>query len=64
MILEMNKAGYDKNFNAAITATSATTGMLIPASNILIVYAVASGGVSIAALFVPRESTGPVPEGK
>jgi tripartite ATP-independent transporter DctM subunit len=52
MIPEMNKAGYDKNFNAAITATSATTGMLIPPSNILIVYAVASGGVSIAALFV------------
>lgn len=52
MIPEMNKAGYDKNFNAAVTATSATTGMLIPPSNILIVYAVASGGVSIAALFV------------
>ena len=52
MIPEMNKAGYDKNFNAAITATAATTGMLIPPSNILIVYAVASGGVSIAALFV------------
>jgi tripartite ATP-independent transporter DctM subunit len=46
MIPEMNKAGYDKNFNAAVT------GMLIPPSNILIVYAVASGGVSIAALFV------------
>ena len=52
MIPEMNKEGYDKNFNAAITATSATTGMLIPPSNILIIYAVASGGVSIAALFV------------
>src|SRR5210317_536113 len=52
MIPEMYKAGYDKNFNAAITATAATTGMLIPPSNILIVYAVASGGVSIAALFV------------
>lgn len=52
MIPEMNKAGYDKNFNAAITVTSATTGMLIPPSNILIVYAVASGGVSISALFI------------
>jgi tripartite ATP-independent transporter DctM subunit len=52
MIPEMNKAGYDKNFNAAVTATAATTGMLIPPSNILIIYAVASGGVSIAALFV------------
>jgi len=52
MIPEMNKAGYDKNFNAAVTVTAATTGMLIPPSNILIIYAVASGGVSIAALFV------------
>ncbi len=52
MIPEMNKEGYDKNFNAAITATAATTGLLIPPSNVLIVYAVASGGVSIAALFV------------
>jgi tripartite ATP-independent transporter DctM subunit len=52
MIPEMNKAGYDRDFNAAITATAATTGMLIPPSNILIVYAVASGGVSIAALFI------------
>jgi tripartite ATP-independent transporter DctM subunit len=52
MIPEMNKEGYDKNFNAAITATAATSGLLIPPSNILIVYAVASGGVSIAALFI------------
>jgi tripartite ATP-independent transporter DctM subunit len=52
MIPEMNKAGYDRDFNAAVTATAATTGMLIPPSNILIVYAVASGGVSIAALFI------------
>lgn len=52
MIPEMNKDGYDRNFSAAITATASTTGLLIPPSNILIVYAVASGGVSIAALFV------------
>ena len=52
MIPEMNKEGYDRDFNAAVTATSATTGLLIPPSNVLIVYAVASGGVSIAALFV------------
>lgn len=52
MIPEMNKEGYDKNFSAAITATASTTGLLIPPSNILIIYAVASGGVSIAALFV------------
>lgn len=52
MIPTMNKEGYDKNFNAAITVTSSTTGLLIPPSNILIVYSLASGGVSIAALFV------------
>ncbi|MBN1406277.1 MAG: TRAP transporter large permease, partial [Calditrichaceae bacterium] len=38
--------------NAAITITSSTTGLLIPPSNILIVYSLASGGVSIAALFI------------
>jgi tripartite ATP-independent transporter DctM subunit len=58
MIPEMNKAGYDRDFNAAVTATASTTGMLIPPSNILIVYAVASGGVSIAALFVAGYAPG------
>ncbi|MGB5255676.1 MAG: TRAP transporter large permease [Woeseiaceae bacterium] len=52
MIPEMNKEGYDRNFSAAITATASTTGLIIPPSNILIIYAVASGGASIAALFV------------
>ena len=52
MIPTMNKEGYDKNFNAAITITSSTTGLLIPPSNILIIYSLASGGVSIAALFI------------
>ncbi len=52
MLPEMEKDGYDRDFSAAVTATSATTGLLIPPSNILIVYAIASGGVSIAALFV------------
>ncbi len=52
MIPQMEKKGYDKNFSAALTGAAATTGMLIPPSNILIIYAIASGGVSIAALFV------------
>jgi tripartite ATP-independent transporter DctM subunit len=52
MIPVMNKEGYDKNFNAAITITASTTGLLIPPSNVLIVYSLASGGVSIAALFI------------
>ena len=52
MIPEMKKEGYDRDFSAAVTATASTTGLIIPPSNILIIYAVASGGVSIAALFV------------
>lgn len=48
----MSKDGYDKNFSAAVNITSSTTGLLIPPSNILIVYSLASGGVSIAALFL------------
>ncbi|MGD8778454.1 MAG: TRAP transporter large permease [Ignavibacteria bacterium] len=48
----MEKEGYDKNFSAAVNITSSTTGLIIPPSNILIVYSLASGGVSIAALFV------------
>ena len=52
MIPEMEKQGYDRNFATAVTATAATTGMIIPPSNILIIYAIASGGVSISALFI------------
>ena len=48
----MAKEGYPKPFSAAVNVTSATTGLVIPPSNILIVYSLASGGVSIAALFV------------
>lgn len=48
----MQKEGYDKSFSAAVNITSATTGLIIPPSNILIVYSLASGGVSIAALFL------------
>jgi tripartite ATP-independent transporter DctM subunit len=52
MIPAMGEEGHDRDFSAALTATASTTGLLIPPSNILIVYAVASGSVSIAALFV------------
>jgi len=48
----MKKEGYDKNFAAAVSISSATTGLLIPPSNVMVVYSLASGGVSIAALFV------------
>jgi tripartite ATP-independent transporter DctM subunit len=48
----MEKEGYSREYGAAVNVSSATTGLLIPPSNILIVYSLASGGVSIAALFV------------
>jgi tripartite ATP-independent transporter DctM subunit len=51
MIPEMNKNGYDRDFNVAVTTTAATTGLMIPPSNVMIVYSMASGSVSIAALF-------------
>lgn len=52
MIPKMKEEGYSAHFGAAVNITSATTGMVIPPSNILIVYSLASGGVSIAALFL------------
>lgn len=48
----MKEEGYKPEFSAAVNITSATTGLIIPPSNILIVYSLASGGVSIAALFL------------
>ena len=52
MVPQMEKEGYDKSFGVAVNVTSATTGLVIPPSNILIVYSLASGGASIAALFL------------
>jgi tripartite ATP-independent transporter DctM subunit len=52
MVPVMEKEGYDRAFSGAVTVTASTTGLLIPPSNILIVYSLASGGVSIAALFI------------
>jgi tripartite ATP-independent transporter DctM subunit len=52
MIPEMIAKGYRREFSVALTATSATTGLLIPPSNIMIVYAVVAGNVSVAALFM------------
>lgn len=48
----MEKEGYSKEFGVAVNVTSATTGLLIPPSNIFIIYSLASGGVSIGALFL------------
>jgi tripartite ATP-independent transporter DctM subunit len=48
----MKREGYDRDFAAAVNITSAPIGLLIPPSNIMVVYSLASGGVSIAALFL------------
>jgi tripartite ATP-independent transporter DctM subunit len=52
MIPKMEREGYDREFSTAVTVTGSILGLLIPPSNVLIVYAVAAGGVSIAALFM------------
>jgi tripartite ATP-independent transporter DctM subunit len=49
----MEDEGYPRPFSAALNITASTTGLLIPPSNVLIVYALASGGAaSVAALFI------------
>jgi len=53
MVPLMNKMGYHRDFNAATSITAATTGLLIPPSNVMIVYSLATGGmVSVAAIFM------------
>lgn len=53
LIPEMKKDGYDADFAVNTTVTSAITGLLIPPSHNLIIYAVAAGGgISIASLFL------------
>jgi len=44
--------GYDKALCAATNGASAPSGLLIPPSNALITYSLASGGTSVAALFL------------
>ena len=44
--------GYDRDFSAAVNIATAPTGLLIPPSNVMITYALVSGGTSIAALFM------------
>ncbi|WJV66054.1 TRAP transporter large permease [Pectobacteriaceae bacterium CE70] len=45
------KEGYSRSFASAVNIASAPTGMLIPPTTAFILYALASGGTSIAALF-------------
>ncbi|PKQ75030.1 hypothetical protein CJP16_15640 [Aeromonas sobria] len=46
------KAGYDPAYSAAINVTSCISGLLIPPSNVLIIYALTAGGISVATLFM------------
>lgn len=50
MIPAMEKAGYDRPFSAALTASAATIGPIIPPSIIMVIYGV-SVGVSVGGLF-------------
>jgi tripartite ATP-independent transporter DctM subunit len=57
MIPEMRRAGYAREFSTALTLSAATLGLVIPPSNIMIVYAVAWGNaedlsVDVGALFM------------
>ncbi len=49
--MEEKKEGYDPVYSAAVNIASAPTGMLIPPSNLMIVYSTIAGCVSVAALF-------------
>lgn len=49
---EQEKEGYNPELACAVNIVSAPSGLLIPPSNSLIVYALASGGVSVGALFL------------
>lgn len=51
MIPAMKRAGYDPAFSAAVTASSATIGSLIPPSVLLIIYGGITG-LSIGSLFL------------
>lgn len=44
--------GYDESFSAAVNIATAPVGQLIPPTTAFIVYSAASGGVSVAALFM------------
>jgi tripartite ATP-independent transporter DctM subunit len=52
LIRMMDKAGYDRSYAAALTASTAIVGPIIPPSIIMIIYALADDNVSVGALFV------------
>jgi len=52
LIRMMDKAGYGRAYAAALTASTAIVGPIIPPSIIMIIYALADDRVSVGALFV------------
>ena len=48
----MEGQGFSRDFSTGLTMASAVQGMLIPPSHNLVIYAVAAGSVSVAALFM------------
>jgi len=52
LIRMMDKAGYDRSYAAALTASTAIVGPIIPPSIIMIIYALQDDNVSVGSLFV------------
>ncbi len=52
LIRMMDKAGYGRAYAAALTASTAIVGPIIPPSIIMIIYALADDNVSVGALFI------------
>ena len=52
LIKMMDKAGYDRSYAAALTASTAIVGPIIPPSIIMIIYALQDESVSVGSLFV------------
>ena len=48
----MKEEGYDPDYSVDVTISAATTGLLIPPSHNMIIYAIAAGGLPIGALFL------------
>ena len=51
LIPEMEKKGYPRDFSVAVTSCGSVTGLLIPPSNVMIVFAVVAS-VSVGDLFI------------
>ncbi|RZL97523.1 MAG: TRAP transporter large permease, partial [Variovorax sp.] len=52
LIKMMSRAGYDRSYAAALTASTAIVGPIIPPSIIMIIYALQDETVSVGSLFV------------